>query len=366
MQVGDALVGVDVRQAGPACEVGHDRRGDLVAALDRGQSGEDRPEAVVRREAGLVDGVAVLGEHVGEVGLDDVAEDDRVADLHHRRLEVHRVEDVVGGCLAQRLGEERVQGGGGEEGGVDDLAGQHLEAGLERRDGAVGGDVLDREDVVAGDDDGLLVGLEVVVAEGRDPRLRSLGERLVAVRVLARVVLHRKRRAPVAVALAQHGVDRGALDAVVAGADVLLLERLRVVGVVRDVEAVRLQLGDGGLQLRDRRRDVRELDDVRLGQRREPAELGERIAHLLLGRQLLRECREHSPRERDVSRLDIHPCLAGDGLHDRQERRGRQCRSLVGVGVDDGRVGHRVRLRSGRFSSLSQRQSISTSRYFGR
>jgi hypothetical protein len=55
-----------------------------------------------------------------------------------------------------------------------------------------------------------------------DPR-----ERLVAVRVLLGVVLDRERRAAVAVALAQHRVHRGALDAVVAGADVLLLDRGR-------------------------------------------------------------------------------------------------------------------------------------------
>ena len=53
-----------------------------------------------------------------------------------------------------------------------------------------------------------------------------------------------------------------------------------------------------------------QLDDVRLGQRRESAELGECVADLLLGRQLLREGREHAARERDVAGLDIHPRLA--------------------------------------------------------
>ena len=132
-----------------------------------------------------------------------------------------------------------------------------------------------------------------------------------------------------------------------------------VVRIVRDVVALRLQLGDRGLQLGDRCRDVRQLDDVRLGQRRQSAELGERVAHLLLGRQVLRERREDAAGERDVTCLDVHPRLAGDGLHDRQERCGREGRSLVGVGVDDGGVGHLSRPSCGSAISLSQALEIS-------
>ena len=242
---------------------------------------------------------------------------------------------------------------------VDDLARQHLEAALQRRDGAVCGDVLDREDIIGGDDDGLLVGLEVVVTQGRDARLRAGRERLVAVRVLLRVVLHGERRTPIAVALTQHGVHGGALDAVVAGADVLLIERLRVVRVVRDVEALRLQLRDGGLQLRDRGRDVRELDDVRLGQRGETSELGERVADLLLGGQLLRERREDAGRERDVAGLDIHPRCPRHCLDDRQERGRCQSRRLIGVGIEDGRVGHRRCFRFGSsFQTIAPRKYL--------
>ena len=362
VQVRQALVGVRVREAGAALVRRGESGRDLVAVRDAAEPRENRAEPVVGRQALLGDHVAVGVEHVGVVGLHDVAEDDRVADLHHRGLQVHRVQDVFGLGGLERLGEEGVQRRSRQERRVDDLAGQNLQAGLELRHGAVRGDVLDREHVIARDDDRLLVRLEVVVAHRRDPGLRPRRERLVAVRVLARVVLHRERGTAIAVALAQDGVDRRTLDAVVPGADVLLLERLRVVRVIRDVEALALQFGDGALELRDRCRDVRELDDVRLGKRGQPTELGEGIAHLLLGRQLLGKRRQNAPRERDVTRLDIHPCLAGDRLHDREERRGRQRRSLVGVGVDDGRISHRLCLRSGGLSSLSQRQSILTSR----
>ncbi|MDQ1112894.1 hypothetical protein QE418_002342 [Microbacterium testaceum] len=347
VQVGDALVAVDVRQAGAGCQRIADLGGDGVAALDVRQTREDRAEAVIGGEARGGESIAVAVEHVGEERLDDVTEDDRVADLHHRGLEMHRVEHVVGLRFGQRVGEESVEGRGREEGGIHDLALEDLQALFERLRGAVGRHVLDREHVVVGEDDRLLVRAEVVVTEGRDAGLRALGERLVAVRVLLRVVLHRERRATVAVALAQHGVHGGSLDAVVAGAHVLVFDARRLVRVVRDVVALRLELGDGRLQLRDGCRDVGQLDDVRLRQRRETAQLGQRVADLLLGGEALREGREDAAGERDVAGLDVDTRLLRDGLHDGQERRGGKCRRLVGVRVDDGGIGHVRSLRRG-------------------
>ena len=125
-------------------------------------------------------------------------------------------------------------------------------------------------------------------------------------------------RAAVGVALAQHRVDRGALELVVAGADILLGVRLRVVGVVRQVVALRLQLRDGGLQLRQRRRDVRQLDDVRLGRGGERAELGERVAEALLGVQVLGERGDDAAGERDVARLDLDTRSARERADDRE------------------------------------------------
>ena len=317
VQVRDALVAVDVAEAGARLEVLRDARRDGVAAFDLAEPGEDRAETVVAVEARRGELLAVGVEDVLEERAHDVAEDDRVADLHHRGLQVHRVEHVLGLGLGERVGEERVERLGREERRVDDLARQHLEAVFEHRDGAVGGRVADREHVVVGGDPALLVALEVVVAHRRDAGLRTGREGLVAVRVLLGVVLHRERRATVAVALAQHRVHRRALDAVVARADVFLLHGRRIVGVVGDVVALALQLGDGRLQLGDGCRDVRQLDDVGLGERREAAELGERVAHLLLGGEALREGGEDAAGERDVARVDLDARLPGEGLHDR-------------------------------------------------
>ena len=104
-------------------------------------------------------------EHVGEEGPHDVAEDDRVGHLHHRGLEVHREQHVLGLGAGDLLGEEGVERGGAQDGRVDDLALEDREAVLEDR-GAVGGDELDGQRVGRGEHDGLLVGAEVVLAHG--------------------------------------------------------------------------------------------------------------------------------------------------------------------------------------------------------
>ena len=55
--------------------------------------------------------VAVLLEERREERLHDVAEDDRVGDLHHRGLEVHREQHVLGLGPGDLLGEEAAQRG---------------------------------------------------------------------------------------------------------------------------------------------------------------------------------------------------------------------------------------------------------------
>ena len=107
--------------------------------------------------------------------------------------------------------------------------------------------------------------------------------------MVARVGLDRGRRTTVGVALAQDRVDGRALDVVVALADVAQLVGARIVGVVGDRVPGRLQLGDGRLELRQRGRDVRQLDDVRGGRDRQLAEFGERIGDPLLGLEPIRE-----------------------------------------------------------------------------
>ena len=127
VQVGDPLVGVDVGQPRARGQRGLECGLDLRAVRQRLQPGQDRAEAVVGREAGGGEVVAVLVEDLREVRLHRVAEDDRVGDLHHGRLEVHREQHVLGLRRRQRVDQERPQIGGLHDGGVDDLARQHRE-----------------------------------------------------------------------------------------------------------------------------------------------------------------------------------------------------------------------------------------------
>ncbi len=301
-----------------------------------------RPSLGVRRGGELV---TVLGEGVREESADRVAEDDRVGDLHHGGLEVQREQHALGLGAGDLRGEELAQRGDAHDGRVDDLV---LEDGYglaEHGGGAVVAVQLDAERAVLGDDGGLLGGAEVVDAHGGDVRLRVGRPGAHAVRVGLGVVLDGGGGAAVGVALAQHRVHGAALDLVVPGADVLVGVGLRVVRVVRKRVALSLELGDGGLELRDGRRDVRQLDDVRAGRPGQLAQLGECVIDTLLGREVLRETGDDPAREGDVTALDRDACGRGVRLDDGQERVGRQGRGLVGVRIDDGRVSHRV-LRS--------------------
>ena len=83
--------------------------------------------------------------------------------------------------------------------------------------------------------------------------------------VLASVGFYRSRRAAVGVALTQYGVYRAAFHAVVARLDVFLFVIGRLFRIFRQRVALRLQLGDSRLNLWQRRRDVRQLDDIGVG-----------------------------------------------------------------------------------------------------
>ena len=326
-----------IASAGPSWRRGGDRALDrgALGVGERAHAGEHVGEAVVGVHADAVEGVAVLREHVSEVRLHRVAEDDRVGDLHHRGLEVDREQHALRLRGRHLLGEERVEVACAHEGGVDDLTGKDGDRLLQHGDSAVARDELDLEVVGGGEGDRLLVGAEVVVTHRGHARLRIARPRAHLVRVRAGVVLDRRRGAAVGVALAQHRVDRGALDLVVAGLDVQLLGSGRLVGVVGQRVALAPELLDGGLELRDRRRDVGELDDVGLGALDQRAQLGEVVADPLLGGEALGEGGQHPAREGDVTQLDLDAGDAGEGVHDRQQRPRGQRRGLVGVRVDD-------------------------------
>ena len=69
--------------------------GRALGVGERGDAAEHVGETVVGVHADAVERVAVLREHVGEVRLHRVAEDDRVGDLHHRGLEVDREQHAL-------------------------------------------------------------------------------------------------------------------------------------------------------------------------------------------------------------------------------------------------------------------------------
>jgi hypothetical protein len=86
--------------------------------------------------------------------------------------------------------------------------------------------------------------------------------------------------------------------------------------------------------------DVRELDDVRLGLEGQGAEFGEGVADPLILTKTIRERGDDATGQRDVADLDVDPGVLGEGLHDRQEGVGGQGGGLVGLGVEDGWLGH--------------------------
>ncbi len=90
MEVGDALVGVDHGQIGTVGVSLRDSGFDLASGvgIELVEGGDHVAPAVVRVGTGGGQCFTELLEHVGEERLDPVAEDDRIRDLHHRRLEV--------------------------------------------------------------------------------------------------------------------------------------------------------------------------------------------------------------------------------------------------------------------------------------
>ena len=91
VQVGDALIGIDHCQFGAVehCDgdVGFD--GGLLRVGKRFDAGKHIGHTVVHVDAETFECSRVLGEHVTEVRVHCMTEDDRVGDLHHRGLEVN-------------------------------------------------------------------------------------------------------------------------------------------------------------------------------------------------------------------------------------------------------------------------------------
>ena len=113
------------------------------------------------------------------------------------------------------------------------------------------------------------------------------------------------RHAAIGVAFAQHRIHGAAQHLRVARLDRLLRVVLRIFRIVGNRVALLLQFLDRGLQLRHRRADVRQLDDVGVGRLGEFAEFCQVVGLALrrAGRDS-GKLRQDAPGQRDVAGLD--------------------------------------------------------------
>jgi hypothetical protein len=107
------------------------------------------------------------------------------------------------------------------------------------------------------------------------------------------------------------------------------------VGVVRQLVALGLQLGNGGLQLRHRCADVGQLDDVGFRLLRQVTEFSQGVTDPLLFSEVVAENGDDAAGQRNVAGLHLHTCRGRERLDDRQERICGQHRRFVGVGIDN-------------------------------
>ncbi len=247
---------------------------------------------------------------------------------------------ALGLGLLDLLGVEGAQRLDAHEGAAQDLAFQRGQAVLEDLDRAVLGLELDADRLLLVDDGGLLVAVEVAARHMGDMGLvvGLPGAQLVG--VLLGEVLDRERGPAVGVALAQDRVDGAAQGLGITGLDLLLGLVGGALGIVGQRVALRLQLGDGFLQLRQRGADVRQLDDVGFGRQGQRAQLGQAVGNPLGLGQIIGEVGDDAARERDVAELDIDAGPFGEALDDRQQGEGGQVRGLVGLRPDDLVIAH--------------------------
>ena len=121
-------------------------------------------------------------------------------------------------------------------------------------------------------------------------------------RMILRIDLHSSCNATIRVTFAQHWIDRTTQHLGIARVDVALGVSPGLFGIVRDVEALRLQLGNRGSQLRDRGTDIWQLDDVGIRRFRQVAQFRERVALTLFIAQVFGKLARIRP-AREISRV---------------------------------------------------------------
>jgi len=138
------------------------------------------------------------------------------------------------------------------------------------------------------------------------------------VRVFLGELLHRHRRPPIRIALAQHRVHRRAQDHGETGLQGALLVGGRFFGIVGYVVTLALQLRDGILQLRDRGADVGQLDDVGVRGPGQFAQAAQLVGDLLILTQIVGKVGDNAPGEGDVRGLDLDARALEKGLYYRE------------------------------------------------
>ena len=270
----------------------------------------------------------MLLEHILQEDFHRVPEQDRVRNLHHRRLQVQREQRALVLGRVDLFGQETAERLHRHEGGIDDRALFQLEPVLQDGNRAIRRLEFDlrRSGLIGGDGCRNLVRVEIVAVHRRHMSLAVGRPGAHRMRIGHGIVLDRLGRAPVRIALAQNRVHDRALDRVVFVPDRPLLICRRVLGVVGHGVTLRLQLGDRTLELRDRRRDIRQLDHVRF-------RLLHKIAQLCQVVGMIGEGRQNAPRKRNVLGPDRDSGGRRKGLDDRQKRRARQLRRFVYLGI---------------------------------
>src|SRR5471030_1368992 len=320
VQVGDAFVGVDHGQRRTNGVDRLDVRFDLRLLL--GRQGLDASvqvaDAVVQVKADLRQHVSVFGQCVFiELG-NDLAEHDRVGDLHHGGFQVNRQQHAFLLGVFDLGCNEAAQGVFAQYRAIEDLTGLHGGLFFQDGGGAVLSDQFDFNGVSDVDQGSFFAAVEIAGAHVRDVGLgvRSPGAHFV--RVLASVVLDRQRGTTIRVAFAQNRVYGAALDLVVTRLGFFVCVAAHGFRIVRQCEALGLQLFDRGLQLRNRGADVRQLDDVGFRRNGQVAQFGEVVGYGFVT-QLLGEAGQDAPCKRDVAGFHGNISGGGEGLYDRQQ-----------------------------------------------
>ena len=122
VQVADALSGVDHSQVRTIFESSVECGLDLFAILEGVQALVDSAKAVLAIETSGLKLLAVLCKDISEVSAHNVAEDDRVRDLHHGGLQVSREENALFLSACNLSLQELIQSLCGNEGAVNNLA----------------------------------------------------------------------------------------------------------------------------------------------------------------------------------------------------------------------------------------------------